>query len=148
MIASKNSFEPSSSEALPNSNRIYAAGKVHADVRVPFREIKLSPTRTHNGKPELNGPVRVYDCSGPWGDPEFDGSVEAGLPAVRQKWILARGDVEESPRAEVRRPKANDAASVFAARIPLRAKPGKIVTQLHYARQGIITPEMGFIAIC
>src|SRR5215831_19870128 len=137
MIATKNSFESTSSETLPNSNRIYVAGTVHADVRVPFREIKLSPTKSHNGKTELNHPVRVYDCSGPWGDPEFDGSVEAGLPAVRQKWIVGRGDVEETPKSEVRSPRCEDTAPAFAARVPLRAKAGKIVTQLHYAREGI-----------
>ena len=71
MIASKESFEPHSSEQLPNSSRVYVEGQIHQDIRVPMREIKLSPTKAFNGKIEENAPVRVYDCSGPWGDPSF-----------------------------------------------------------------------------
>ena len=98
MIASKDSFEPHSNEQLPNSKRIYVAGKFHADVRVPMREIELTPTKSFNGQIEANEPVRVYDCSGPWGDPDFNGTVEEGLPALRRNWILRRGDVEEHAR--------------------------------------------------
>src|SRR5438445_203942 len=101
MIASKSSFEPHSTEALPNSGRVYLSGKIHPDVRVPFREIELSATRSSSGKQEANKPVRVYDCSGPWGDPKFDGTVEQGLPAFRRNWIVARGDVEESSQSTV-----------------------------------------------
>ena len=82
MIASKNSI-PHSSESLPNSRRVYVAGKVHRDLRVPFREISLSATRTPSGRVEANEAVRVYDCSGPWGDPCFEGDVEQGLPALQ-----------------------------------------------------------------
>ncbi|HEX4120151.1 MAG TPA: phosphomethylpyrimidine synthase ThiC [Verrucomicrobiae bacterium] len=128
MIATTDSFEPHSSEALPNSKKIYAAGKLHPDLRVPFREISLHPTRLPNGKSEANASMRVYDCSGPWGDAAFLGNVRDGLPALRRDWILRRGDVEERDGH-------------------LRAKAGKVVTQLHYARQGIVTPEMEFIAI-
>src|SRR5208283_5364866 len=95
MIATKESFQPHSSEQLPNSKRVYVAGKIHPDVRVPMREVGLTPTKSYTGAVELNGPVRVYDCSGPWGDPNFTGTVEEGLPALRAKWIRARGDVEE-----------------------------------------------------
>src|SRR4051794_1352711 len=95
MIAKKDSLEPHSSEQLPNSKRVYLKGQLHPDVRVPMREIELSATKTFNGSTEINDPVRVYDCSGPWGDPEFDCSVEEGLPALRRDWILGRGDVEE-----------------------------------------------------
>jgi phosphomethylpyrimidine synthase len=115
---------------------------------VPLREIKLSPTKSFNGQVEANAPVRVYDCSGPWGDPDFAGNVEHGLPTLRQKWILARGDVEQTSVSYKPIPGHSDAALPPALqRKPLRAKPGKAVTQLYYARQGIITPEMEFIAI-
>src|SRR5438034_113883 len=95
MIASKASFEPQSSEPLPNSGKVFVPGEVHPDVRVPFREIKLTPTKSFNGKSEYNEPVRVYDCSGPWGDPLFEGEVEQGLPPLRAEWIRARGELEE-----------------------------------------------------
>src|ERR1035441_2665194 len=95
MIATKDSFEPHSSEQLPNSQRVYLAGQLHADVRVPMREIRLTPTKGFNGQTEINEPVCVYDCSGPWGDPQFTGTVEQGLPALRRDWILERGDVTE-----------------------------------------------------
>jgi phosphomethylpyrimidine synthase len=125
--------------------RIYVSGKIHPDIRVPMCEIELTPTKFFNGKLEANEPVRVYDCSGPWGDPDFKGTVKKGLPALRAKWIQARGDVEERNQ----KPKLSRFAgqnSKFAQR-PLRAKSGKVVTQLAYARAGIITPEMEFIAI-
>src|SRR6266542_2053771 len=116
MIATKDSFEavretpatrqsddaprvaessPHSSDQTPNSARVYAHGASHKDIRVPMREITLSLTKSFNGRIEVNEPVRVYDTSGPWGDPEFIGSVENGLPAFRTKWIRDRGDVEE-----------------------------------------------------
>ena len=86
MIATKDSFEPQSSEPLPNCAKIHVHGKIHAGVRVPFREIQLSSTKSFNGKIEANAPLRVYDCSGPWGDAEFNGEVdrlgEAGLIEV------------------------------------------------------------------
>ncbi|RFC52604.1 MAG: phosphomethylpyrimidine synthase [Verrucomicrobia bacterium] len=167
MIASDSSFEAHSSEQLPASSRIYVEGTIHKDVRVPMREITLSPTKAFNGRIEENAPVRVYDCSGPWGDPDYKGSVETGLPALRQSWILARNDVEAyqgravEPRdngyltanhAEYAAAKREGLLSplkapINAQRQPLKALPGKVVTQLAYARAGIITPEMEFIAI-
>ncbi|HLZ54868.1 MAG TPA: phosphomethylpyrimidine synthase, partial [Verrucomicrobiae bacterium] len=102
MIATKDSFEPHSSEQLPKSKKIYVAGQIHTDVRVPMREIELTPTKSYTGAIEQNEPVRVYDCSGPWGDPKFTGSVEQGLPALRRDWILKRGDVEEHAGREVK----------------------------------------------
>ena len=95
MIATPESFEPHSSDLLPNSKRIYLQGQTHPDVRVPMREIALAPTKSFQGQIEVNEPVRVYDCSGPWGDPSFDGEVTKGLPRLREAWIRARGDVEE-----------------------------------------------------
>jgi phosphomethylpyrimidine synthase len=148
MIASKTSFEPQSGEPLPNSKKVYMAGALHPDVRVPLREIQLSPTKAMNGRLEDNPPLRVYDCSGGWGDADFHGEVERGLQPVRQEWILARGDVEEVQPSYRPIPGRSDATIPSSLRRkPLRAKPGKVVTQLQYARQGIITPEMEFIAI-
>ena len=163
MIATKESFEPHSSEQLPGSKRVYIAGKIHPDIRVPMREIELTPTKLFNGQIEANEPVRVYDCSGLWGDPKFKGNVEEGLPALRAKWILNRGDVEEIEGRKVTAIDDGYLSDVHAAsrndnskfkiqnskfeRRPLRAKSGKVVTQFAYARAGIITPEMEFIAI-
>src|SRR5271163_147809 len=167
MIASKDSFEPHSSEQLPNSKKIYVDGKIHADVRVPMREIEVGETKSYTGAVEKNTPVRVYDCSGPWGDPNFNGKSDEGLPALRAEWILKRGDVAEYSGREVK-PMDNGYLSgkhaEFASkaeknrlvefpgllgqrRKPLRASQGYPVTQLWYAKQGIITPEMEFIAI-
>src|SRR6266568_8957288 len=80
---------------LPNSRKIYVAGKLHPDIRVPFREISLAPTKTMSGEIDVNEPVRVYDTSGPWGDPSVTLDPVQGLPALRRDWILARSDVEE-----------------------------------------------------
>ena len=82
-------------QPLPNSKKTYVSGKLHPDIRVPFREISLAPTKSINGEIEINEPVRVYDTSGPWGDPDFHGDVTQGLPPLRAKWIRERGDVEE-----------------------------------------------------
>ena len=167
MIAPKDSIEPHSSEQLPASTRIYVEGRLHPEVRVPMREIELSPTKSFDGSVEPNPPVRVYDCSGPWGDPEFRGTVEEGLPALRASWIQARGDVEEYDGREVKpqdngylSPRHAEYASTAERnrlvefpglnghrRRPLRASKDHPVTQLWYARQGIITAEMEFIAI-
>src|SRR5215469_3814489 len=148
MTASKTNFAPHSTERLPNSDRVYVKGKANAEIRVPFREIQLSPTKSFNGQTEANSPVRVYDCSGPWGDPAFEGDVEQGLPALRAKWIQARADVENVEPSYRPIPGRSDAPiPPSLRRKPLRAKAGRAVTQLYYARQGIITPEMEFIAI-
>src|SRR3954467_13966039 len=80
---------------LPNSKKVYVSGELHSEIKVPFREISLAPTKSMSGEIEVNEPVRVYDTSGPWGDPEFAGDVEQGLPPVRAKWSRDRGDVEE-----------------------------------------------------
>jgi phosphomethylpyrimidine synthase len=167
MIASKDSFEPHSRDQLPASQRVYLPGVLHPDIRVPIRSISLSPTKSLNGLMEANESVRVYDCSGPWGDPDFDGTVEQGLPSLRGAWIRRRQDVEEYDGRQVK-PTDNgylsDKHAEYASkaeknrlvefpgltaqrRRPLRASQGHPVTQLWYARQGVITPEMEFIAI-
>ena len=111
MLAEGNLNQPIQSADFPKSRKVYVAGKLHPQIRVPFREISLSPTVSHTGGVEANPPVRVYDTSGP-----AHSDFTAGLPKLRQPWIAARGK-------------------------------GKVVTQLHYARQGILTAEMEFIAI-
>jgi phosphomethylpyrimidine synthase len=158
MIATKQSFEPHSSDALPNSKKIYLPGALHPRLRVPLREITLSPTKDRTGRSQTNESVRVYDCSGPWGDESFLGTVRDGLPSLRREWGVERGDVEEydgriaaSENADqlpngTRSDSKLDALNMPQRR-PLRAKAGKVVTQLQYARQGVITPEMEFIAI-
>src|SRR6266516_3948259 len=167
--------------SLPNSKKIYVEGKLHRDIRVPFREVSLAATKTMSGEIEANEPVRVYDTSGPWGDPDFRGDVTRGLPPLRAKWIRDRGDVEEIQGRAVkpiddgylsvahaehsarRNGMTNDEfrmsnvgerdrqstlnSQPSTKRRPLRASAGCAVTQLYYARQGIITPEMEFIAI-
>jgi phosphomethylpyrimidine synthase len=152
---------------LPNSRRIYVNGS-QPGVRVPFREISQNQTRNFDNSLVENEPVRVYDTSGPWGDPTVDGDVREGLPSLRRHWILERGDVEEYEGRDLQpiddgyltfdaanqarqkeKARGSNRLEDFPAllRTPLRAKPGACVTQLHYARQGIITPEMEFIAI-
>ncbi|MCC5788233.1 MAG: phosphomethylpyrimidine synthase ThiC [Opitutales bacterium] len=150
-----------SEKPLPNSLRVYISGS-RPDLRVPMREISLSPTRRPDGSLEDNDPVRVYDTSGPWGDPEFQGNVREGLPAIRKDWILERGDVEEYQGRDVQPVDDGYLSEVHAKgaetkgklhrypglrRKPLRARQGEVVTQLAYARRGIITPEMEYIAI-
>jgi len=153
--------------ALPNSRRIYINGQQEG-VRVPFREIDQSPTRNFDNSLEENPPVRVYDTSGRYGDPSIATDVREGLPALRREWIVARGDVEEYRGRELQpiddgyltfdaanqarqkeKAKGLNRLEDFPAlnRTPLRAKSGSCVTQMHYAKRGIITPEMEFIAI-
>jgi len=150
-------------EQLPHSRRVYVEGK-QTGVRVPFREIAQTPTRNFDDTLIDNAPVRVYDTSGPWGDPAISCDVTKGLPTVRRDWIVARGDVEEYAGRELspiddgyltfeaaNRARVRDVGKLedfpVLKRSPLRAKPGACVTQLHYARRGIVTPEMEFIAI-
>ncbi|WP_432681346.1 phosphomethylpyrimidine synthase ThiC [Bacillus velezensis] len=137
--------------SFSGSKKVYAEGS-SPDIRVPMREISLSATTGAFGEEE-NAPVRVYDTSGPYTDPDVQIDIHEGLGALRTKWITGRGDVEEYNGRTVR-PEDNGYKKAGRAaeypglqRKPLRAKPGKNVTQLHYARKGIITPEMEFIAI-
>ena len=163
----------SAEKSLPRSRRVYVSGKLHPNIRVPFREISLAPTKAINGNIEINEAVRVYDTSGSWTDPDFHADVTQGLPPLRAKWISNRGDVEEysgrkiqaiddgwlseahAAHVERKNPKLTGKGSTSnprlghdcPARRPLRAAACYPVTQLWYARQGIITPEMEFIAI-
>lgn len=142
--------------AFPNSKRIYVTGSQH-DIRVPMREIQLSPTLIGGSKDnqqfEENEAVPVYDTSGPYGDPEVAINVQQGLAKLRQPWIDVRNDSEElddRSSAYTRERLADDGLDDLrftGLLTPKRAKAGKRITQLHYARQGIVTPEMEFIAI-
>ncbi len=162
MIANKDSIPSEGGSGFPASERIYKQGSLYPDVRVPMRRIHLSPTRGMDGRLEENAPVDVYDTSGPWGDEAFEGDVEAGLPPLRRGWILGRGDVEEYDGRSVKPWDNGYLSEEHAAnaaerkrlrefpglqRRPLRARGGEPVTQLYYARKGIITPEMEFVAI-
>jgi phosphomethylpyrimidine synthase len=139
-------------QPFPASRKVYVAG-ARPGVRVPMREIALSPTRRHDGALEENPPVRVYDTSGSYTDPEAEVDVRRGLPPLRRPWVVGRGDVEELPSitSEYGRRRATDArlaALRFGPlRRPLRARPGVNVTQMHYARRGEVTPEMEFVAL-
>jgi len=138
---------------LPSSRKIYIEG-AQPGVRVAMREIQLKPTRGHKeGSSEENPPAVVYDPSGPYTDPEVTIDIRAGLPALRRDWIFGRGDVEvlDEVSSEYGRRRASDPklASLRFEHIrkPLRARFGGNVSQMHYARKGLITPEMEYIAI-
>ncbi len=156
----------SSDVTLPASKKVYV--NVTTDgggpLRVPFREISLASSKAMDGTLEENPPVRVYDTSGPWTDPSQKHDVRNGLPPLRREWIAARGDVEEyqgrtvlpqdngyltAGAEDVAKIKENGRLEEFPGlkRPTLRAKPGHVVTQMHYARRGIVTPEMEFIAV-
>ena len=133
-LPEQNSTHPmndTSNLSYPGSRRIYVPGRLYPDVRVPMREILLSDTLLPDGSSHPNDPVRVYDCSGPWGDAAYEGTAENGLPPLRAAWIRARGDVKEDEEQER----------------SLRAAGETPVTQRYYARRGVITPEMEFVAI-
>ena len=137
--------------AYPASSKTYIAGS-RPDIRVPMRTIKQTATRTDKGE-MLNPPVPVYDTSGPYSDPDVHIDLKAGLAPLRAKWIDERGDTEilSGLSSEYGRTRANDPATAhlrFAQLTnPRRAKPGANVSQMHYARRGIITPEMEYVAL-
>ncbi len=133
---------------FPSSRKIHVAGSRHADIRVALREIDLEPSANEP-------PIRVYDTSGAYSDPAETTDIHKGLGELRRPWILARGDVEETSGRQVK-PEDNGLRRGEDSNVPvfdrgrrtvLRAKPGKSVTQLAYARAGIITPEMEYVAI-
>ncbi|MCG8396017.1 phosphomethylpyrimidine synthase ThiC [Bacillus atrophaeus] len=137
--------------SFSGSKKVYVEGSSQ-DIQVPMREIGLSPTTGSFGEEE-NAPVRVYDTSGPYTDPNQQINIHDGLQPLRHKWISGRGDVEEYEGRAIKPEdngykKANQKESYPGLkRNPFRAKMGKNVTQMHYAKKGIITPEMEFIAI-
>lgn len=137
---------------ISGSKKIYVKGKLF-DIQVPMREITLSPTRTFKGDLVDNDPVTVYDTSGVYTDENYPVDIYKGIPRIREQWILDRGDVEELNEISSRYGQERlvdeklDEIRFPHLRKPLKAKPGSNVSQLYYAKRGIITPEMEFIAI-
>jgi phosphomethylpyrimidine synthase len=136
---------------LPNSRKVYVEGS-RPDIRVPMREITQTATHTSAGE-EHNPPIHVYDCSGPYTDPDAKIDIRSGLVPLRESWIAERNDTEQlaGPTSEYGRQRLGDPTLAELRfnlqRVPRRAKAGANVTQMHYARQGIITPEMEYVAI-
>jgi len=136
---------------LPNSRKVYVAGS-RPDLRVPMREVSQADTPTMFGG-EKNPPLFVYDCSGPYTDPAAKIDIRSGLPALRQGWIEERGDTEVLPGPSSRygAERLDDPRLAELRfnlkRAPRRAKRGANVSQMHYARRGIVTPEMEFVAL-
>jgi len=140
-------------QPFPNSSKIYVQGS-RADIRVPMREITQSPTHNLDGSEvESNPPIIVYDTSGPFTDPAVNVDLMKGMPEVRSAWIEERGDTEilNGPTSEYGDQRQNDPALAQLRfehiRAPRRARSGANVSQMHYARQGIVTPEMEYVAI-
>ncbi len=151
--------DAASVQPLPASSKIYLTGS-RPDIRVPMREIRLTPTPLVNKQGndgvaalEQNPPLRVYDCSGVYTDPNVQIDIRKGLPSVREQWVIERGDTEvlESETSRYTQSSLHDASLEHLRfdlkRKPRRAKAGMNVSQMHYARKGIITPEMEYIAI-
>ncbi len=136
---------------FPNSRKVYIEGS-RADLRVPMREVMLTDTPSAFGS-EPNTPFYIYDTSGPYTDPDHRVDLRCGLPAMRAGWIEERGDCEqlEGPSSRYGKRRLSDPATAELrfthSRAPRRAQPNRKVTQMHYARRGIITPEMEYIAI-
>ncbi|CAM2781763.1 phosphomethylpyrimidine synthase ThiC [Chryseobacterium flavum] len=137
---------------FPNSKKIYVEGTIHP-VSVAMREIQLSPTRLSSGDLEDNAPVTVYDTSGPYTDENAVIDIQKGLPRIREQWILNRGDVDildgitsEYGKARLADSRLDELRFSYDHK-PKVAKHGKELTQLYYAKQGIITPEMEYVAI-
>ncbi|MGZ4975349.1 MAG: phosphomethylpyrimidine synthase ThiC, partial [Limisphaerales bacterium] len=138
-------------QPLPNSRKVYIQGS-RPDIRVPMRQITQSDTPASFGA-EKNPPIYVYDTSGPYTEPGVNIDIRSGLATPRLPWILERDDTEElpGPTSQYGIERLNDPKLAELRfnlhRKPRRAKAGKNVSQMHYARQGIITPEMEFVAI-
>ncbi|WP_129691426.1 phosphomethylpyrimidine synthase ThiC [Gottfriedia acidiceleris] len=154
MNNSVNEMNFSIMSSFSGSKKVYVEGS-RPDIKVPMREIQLSPTTGTFGEEE-NAPVRVYDTSGPYTDSASSVDIRMGLKAIRQNWVIERNDVEEYEGREIkpedngyRKESDQHNVEVFKGlkRKPLRAKNHGNITQMHYARKGIITPEMEFIAI-
>ena len=150
-IATNAHVDEAAIQPLPNSRKVYVAGS-RPDIRVAMREISQSDTTTSK-LPEKNPPIYVYDCSGPYSDPGVKVDIRKGLAALRQGWIEERNDTEmlSGLSSEFGRQREGDPALAEMRfdlkRTPRKAKPGRNVSQMYYARQGIITPEMEYIAI-
>ncbi|MBX6999933.1 phosphomethylpyrimidine synthase ThiC, partial [Providencia rettgeri] len=145
------SVDPAAIQPLPNSRKIYQTVS-RPDLRVPFREISLADTPSPFGA-EPNPSLSVYDTSGPYTDPTVQIDIRKGLPPLRQAWVTERGDTElmaglNSQYGQARQADPElDTLRFELKRQPRRSISGANVTQMHYARRGIITPEMEFVAI-
>ncbi len=150
-VAASAHVDAAAVKPLPQSRKVYVTGS-RPDLRVPMREISQSDTPTAMGG-EQNPSICVYDCSGPYTDPAARIDIRKGLPALRQQWIEERGDSEELPQLSSAYGRSRETDPALAAmrfdlkRKPRRAKAGMNVSLMHYARRGIVTPEMEFIAI-
>lgn len=141
----------------PSSQKVYMKGRLHPDLRVGMRMVSLMPTVTKDGEGHKNfspnAPVYVYDTSGPYSDGDVEIDLKKGLPRLREPWIMARGGVErlaEYSSAYCRERMADrslDSLRFQHTTLPLRALPGAHITQMAYAKQGIVTPEMEYVAI-
>ncbi len=149
--ASPRQLDPEITRAFPASRKVFVTGS-RPDLRVPMREVTQADTVGDDGR-ETNPPITIYDTSGPYTDPDTPVDLARGLPAMREGWISERGDTEElsGPSSAHARERASDPATAALRfehiRTPRRALPGVNVSQMHYARRGIVTPEMEFIAI-
>ncbi|STD14104.1 Phosphomethylpyrimidine synthase [Chryseobacterium carnipullorum] len=143
---------PITCSPFPNARKIYVEGKIHP-ISVAMREIHLSPTRLTNGTMEENAPVTIYDTSGPYTDENASIDIMKGLPRIREQWILDRKDVDilngitsEYGKARLADSRLDELRFGYDHK-PKVAKDGLEITQLYYAKQGIITPEMEYVAI-
>ena len=150
-LATEARVDAAAIQPLPSSRKIYAEGS-RPDIRVPMREIAQADTSASFGA-EKNPPIYVYDASGPYTDPAARIDIRAGLAPLRARWIEERGDTAllDGPSSAYGRERLADPTLAEMRfdlkRRPRRAKAGKAVTQMHYARRGIVTPEMEFVAI-
>ena len=140
------SREVISRNPFPGSRKCYVPGKLF-NIQVPFREITLQSTKTTEGQ-EQNPPFYVYDTSGPYTDPDVSIDIQQGLKPLCLDWIRERGEIEEVDPSYKTKPTTQiQAFPAHSRRKPLRARKGSNVSQMHYAKKGVITPEMEFIAI-
>ena len=143
-------------KAYAHAEKAYMKGSLYPFIKVGMQKVNLTPTVTiENGEKKItpNAPVYVYDTSGPFSDPDIQIDLKKGLPRMRESWITERGDVEQLPSitSEYGKMRLND-RSLDHLRfehiaLPYRAKAGKCCTQMYYAKQGIVTPEMEYVAI-
>ena len=142
-------------EPLPGSKKIYLSSPLDTDIKVPVREVSLSPTYDHPEQDEKeatpNAPVQLYDTSGPYTDPNQTINIAEGIPRLRETWIGNNKDIERRPSfSSVFSTEKKLSGHLFKfpkTHLPYKSKTGQNITQMHYAKQGIITKEMKFVAV-
>ena len=141
---------------FPRSQKVYLPGKLYPNIRVAMRKVEQVPSVSFEGEEKIATPnpeIYVYDTSGPFSDAEMNIDLKKGLPRMREEWIVSRGDVEQLPEitseyGQMRRDdKSLDHLRFEHIALPERAKKGETITQMAYAKRGIITPEMEYVAI-